>query len=152
MLGLVSWSSSETLAKVLSSSLWQAVAILQQTLKDLERAYGKFFARRADFPRFKKKGMDEGFRLPQGCKLDEANGRIFLPTLGWIRYRNSREVLGTVKNVTVSHQDGKWFVSIPLRGTHCKEGGRVVMCREREALLKYPKHTRQCHRYLLVAG
>ena len=28
---------------------------LQQTLKDLERAYSNFFAKRADFPRFKKK-------------------------------------------------------------------------------------------------
>ncbi len=68
---------------------------LQQTLKDLERAYANFFAKRANFPRFKKKGQ-----------------RIFLPKLGWVRYRNSREVLGTVKNVTVSQSCGKWFVSI----------------------------------------
>src|SRR5690606_39113258 len=40
------------------------------------------------------------------------NSRIFLPKLGWVRYRNSREVLGTVKNVTVSQSCGKWFVSI----------------------------------------
>jgi putative transposase len=32
--------------------------------------------------------------------------------LGWVRYRNSREVLGAVKNVTVSVKQGKWFVSI----------------------------------------
>ena len=38
--------------------------------------------------------------------------RIFLPKLGWLRYRNSREVLGVVKNVTVSLSAGKWFVSI----------------------------------------
>ncbi len=29
-----------------------------------------------------------------------------------MRYRNSRDVLGTVKNVTVSHKAGKWFISI----------------------------------------
>lgn len=45
-------------------------------------------------------------------KLDQANGRIFLPKLGWIRYRNSWDVLGTVKNVTVNQSCGKWFVSI----------------------------------------
>lgn len=28
--------------------------ILQQTLKDLDRAYKNFFAKRADFPRFKQ--------------------------------------------------------------------------------------------------
>lgn len=85
---------------------------LQQALKDLERAYTNFFARRADFPRFKKKGRRDSFRYPQGVKLDQANSRIFLPKLGWIRYRNSRAALGTVKNVTVSHACGKWFVSI----------------------------------------
>ena len=35
-----------------------------------------------------------------------------MPKLGWLRYRNSREVLGTVKNVTVSQSCGRWFVSI----------------------------------------
>ncbi len=87
---------------------------LQQTLKDLERAYTNFFAKRADFPRFKKKGQSDSFRYPdpKQIKLDQANSRLFLPKLGWLRYRNSREVLGTVKNVTVSQSCGKWFVSI----------------------------------------
>ena len=87
---------------------------LQQTLKDLERAYSNFFAKRADFPRFKKKGRHDSFRYPdpKQIKLDQGNSRVFLPKLGWIRYRNSREVLGAVKNVTVSQSCGKWFVSI----------------------------------------
>jgi putative transposase len=69
---------------------------LQQTLKDLERAYANFFAKRADFPRFKKKGQSDSFRYPdpKQIKLDQANSRMFLPKLGWLRYRNSREVLG----------------------------------------------------------
>ncbi|HJH23727.1 MAG TPA: transposase [Paenalcaligenes hominis] len=85
---------------------------MQQALKDLERAYKNFFAKRAAFPRFKKKGQSDRFRYPQGCKLDQENSRIFLPKLGWVRYRNSREVVGMVKNVTVSHKAGKWFISI----------------------------------------
>lgn len=86
----------------------------QQTLKDLERAYANFFAKRADFPRFKKKGQSDSFRYPdpKQIKLDQANSRIFLPKLGWIRYRNSRDVLGEVRNATVSQSCGKWFVSI----------------------------------------
>jgi putative transposase len=55
---------------------------LQQTLKDLERAYSNFFAKRADFPRFKKKGQHDSFRYPQGVKLDQGNSRLFLPKLG----------------------------------------------------------------------
>ena len=87
---------------------------LQQTLKDLERAYSNFFAKRAEFPRFKKKGQSDSFRCPdpKQIKLDQGNSRIFLPKLGWLRYRHSRAVLGTVKNVTVSQSCGKWFVSI----------------------------------------
>jgi putative transposase len=85
---------------------------LQQTLKDLERAYINFFSKRAGFPRFKKKGQSDSYRYPQGCKLDQGNSRIFLPKLGWMRYRNSRKVLGEVKNVTVTHSCAKWFVSI----------------------------------------
>lgn len=86
---------------------------LQQNLKDLDRAYANFFAKRADFPRFKKKNQSrDRFRYPQGVKLDQANSRMFLPKLGWLRYRNSRNVLGTVKNVTVSQSGGKWFASI----------------------------------------
>jgi putative transposase len=87
---------------------------LQQALKDLGRAYRNFFEKRADFPRFKKKGLRDAFRYPDAkqIKLDAGNARIFLPKLGWLRYRKSREALGGVKNVTVSLSAGKWFVSI----------------------------------------
>jgi putative transposase len=87
---------------------------LQQTLKDLERAYTNFFAKRADFPKFKKKGLSESLRYPdpKQFKLDQANGRVFLPKLGWMRLRLSRPVLGELRNVTVSQSCGKWFVSI----------------------------------------
>ena len=85
---------------------------LQQSLKDLERGYKNFFQKRAAFPRFKKRGQNDAFRYPQGVKLDQANNRISLPKLGWVRYRNSREIIGEVKNVTVSQSCGKWYVSI----------------------------------------
>ena len=87
---------------------------LQQTLKDLERTYTNFFAKRADFPRFKKKGQSDSFRYPdpKQIKLDQGNRRLFLPKLGWLRVRFSRDVLGTLKNITVSQSCGKWFVSI----------------------------------------
>ena len=87
---------------------------LQHALKDLDRAYQNFFEKRADFPRFKKRGLHDSFRFPDSkqFKLDQGNNRIFLPKLGWLRYRNSRQVLGTLKNVTVSLSAGHWYVSI----------------------------------------
>jgi putative transposase len=114
-LGYAGLCKSLTEWKAEAATIWLTETpsqALQQTLKDLERAYKNFFAKRADFPRFKKKGQSDSFRYPQGFKLDQGNSRIFLPKLGWIRYRNSRDVLGTAKNITVSSNGGKWFVSI----------------------------------------
>jgi putative transposase len=87
---------------------------LQHALKDLEKAYKNFFAKRADFPRFKRKGSGDSFRYPdpKQIKPDQAGSRISLPKLGWLRYRNSRDILGELRNVTVSQSGGKWFVSI----------------------------------------
>lgn len=87
---------------------------LQKALKDLDRSYKNFFEKRADFPRFKKKGGCESFQEfdPHCFEIDQANSRIKLPKLGWIRYRNSRDILGTAKNITVSQSGGKWFASI----------------------------------------
>lgn len=87
---------------------------LQQALKALDRGYKNFFEGRSDRPRFKKRGCCERFHFPdkEQIKLDQANDLIFLPKLGWIRYRNSRKVIGEVRNVTVSNIGDKWFVSI----------------------------------------
>jgi len=87
---------------------------LQQAILDLDRAYQNFFQKRAAFPKFHKNGLRDSFReSDRKCiKLDQANSRMQLPKIGWIRYRNSREVLGAVRSVTVSQSAGKWFVSI----------------------------------------
>ena len=94
---------------------------LQHALKDLERAYKNFFAKRADFPRFKRKGSGESFRYPDAkqFKLDGGNGRIFLPKLGWMRLALSREVLGTLRNATLSLNAGKWYVTFRLSAKWC---------------------------------
>lgn len=92
---------------------------LQQALKDLERAYQNFFARRAHFPRFKRKGQRARFRYPDAkqFKVDQGNSRLFLPKLGWIRYRNSQEMLGAAKNITLSESCGRWYASIQTEWT-----------------------------------
>ena len=62
-------------------------------------------------------GRHERFRYPdpKQIRLDEANDRIFLPRLGWVRYRNSRPALGELRFVTVSERAGRWFVSVQTR-------------------------------------
>jgi len=85
---------------------------LQQSLKDAERAFKNFFEKRTGYPRFKKRGTGDSFRFPQGFEIDQGNSRIKLPKLGWMRYRNSRDILGAAKNITISQSGGKWFASI----------------------------------------
>jgi transposase len=46
---------------------------------------------------FKKKEKHASFRYPQGTCLEQNNNRIWLPKLGWVRYRNSREGQGNRK-------------------------------------------------------
>jgi len=77
---------------------------LQQARLDLDRAYTNFFRKRAEFPKFHKKGIGDSFREsdPKCIQLDQVNRRIQLPKLGRVRYRNSREVLGEIPSVTVS--------------------------------------------------
>ena len=86
-------------------------ASIAAIVKNLERAYTNFFRKRADFPKFKKKGQRESFRIPQGFEIDNQNGRIKLPKLGWMRYRKSQDILGEASNLTVSESCGKWYVS-----------------------------------------
>jgi len=86
--------------------------LYQVVLKDLARAYKNFFEKRAAFPTFKKKSASTSFCFPQGCELDAGNRRIKFPKLGWLRYRKSRAVEGTIKNIIVSCVAGKWYASI----------------------------------------
>lgn len=37
--------------------------------------------------------------FPQGCKLEQENDRLYLPKIGWVRYRNSCEMVDEVRNV-----------------------------------------------------
>jgi putative transposase len=102
--------------------------VLQQSLKDWESAFRNFFAKRSDFPKFKKKGLKDSFRFPRGFKLDEANGRIYLPKIGWLRYRKSRKVSGSLKNITVSQKCGQWYISIQTEqeiDTLSPKGGEI---------------------------
>jgi putative transposase len=86
--------------------------VLQQCLIDLERAYANLFAGRAAPLRYRKKFLADSFRYPQGFKLD--GRKVCLPKIGWVEFWYSREMEGTVKNVTVSRQGKHWFVAFQV--------------------------------------
>ncbi|MBS0186061.1 MAG: transposase, partial [Proteobacteria bacterium] len=90
--------------------------ILQQKLMDLEKSYVNFFKRGAGLPKFKKRGRRETCRFPDAKQitLDQKNKRVHLPKIGWVQYWKSRDVIGTLKNVTISYEGGDWFISFQV--------------------------------------
>ncbi|WP_155903235.1 RNA-guided endonuclease InsQ/TnpB family protein [Marinobacter gelidimuriae] len=89
---------------------------LQQKLKDLDTAWQRCFQKVGDAqrPRFKKKGRSRDsirfVNFHKYCKIESS--RVKLPAgLGWIKFRKSREIPGTVKNCTVGFDGGHWFIS-----------------------------------------
>lgn len=62
--------------------------------------------------RNKKRGLHDSFRYPQGVKIE--GNQVYLPKIGWLRFRKSREITGKLKNTTVSRQGKHWFVSFQV--------------------------------------
>jgi putative transposase len=86
--------------------------VLQQSLKDLDRAFRNFFERRARFPRFKSRKRDPSrFRIPQRVKL--ADGKVSVPKVGPVRIRQSQPLELPTKSATFRRSaDGKWYVTL----------------------------------------
>jgi putative transposase len=96
---------------------------LQNSLRNLETAYKKFFTdlkkvkgkKGVGFPKFKKK-----HGCKQSYKTNLTNGNIQvienclkLPKLGWVKFHKSQEITGKLVNVTVTRtSSGKYIASI----------------------------------------
>ena len=107
---LVGWKKDD-------SSLWLSESpaqTLQQALKDLDRGLMRFKQHKGGMVQFKARGDGDSFRLPQLLKgdFDEANARIRIPKIGFVRYRKSRDIQGKVKNLTISIEARRWYVSV----------------------------------------
>lgn len=83
---------------------------LQQVLRDLDRTYANFFARRARHPRFKSRKRDtQRFRIPQGVTVRD--GVVIIPKIGAVKIRQSQSVDGVTKSATFKRDTtGKWYV------------------------------------------
>jgi putative transposase len=98
----------------------------QRALKDLDRAFSAFFAGGADYPTYRRRGVDETFRIPgRAVKVEKINrrwSRVRLPKIGWVRYRDSYggpETMlagsGVFTEITISLRQGSWNVSIGVK-------------------------------------
>lgn len=94
---------------------------LQQTLKDLDKAYQNFFRRvkqggdKAGFPKFKSKKNSKQSYRNQVVKnnISIYNNKIKLPKLGIVKFKNSKQFNGMIKNATISKTNtNKYYVSL----------------------------------------
>ncbi|HMQ33588.1 MAG TPA: transposase [Chloroflexaceae bacterium] len=85
---------------------------LQQAIRDLDKAFRAFFARRAKFPRFRsKKRETPTFRIPQRVTL--VGDRLSVPKVGLVRLVLHRPLEGTVKSATFKQDaTGAWYVTL----------------------------------------
>ena len=106
----------------LSDTMYSA---LQGALRDQEQAFKKFFSKKAKYPRFKKKGGRQSFRLGRTAfRLKE--GKLFIAKCKEpLDVRWTRELPSDPSSITVSRDcAGRYFVSLVCEFT--PEPMRVV--------------------------
>ena len=92
----------------------------QQALKDLGQAYSRFFKKTSGYPKFKKKGDGDSFRVDNGPQIKgadalEVRGRkVRIPRLGWVRMREAIRFKGQIKSGVISLYAGRWFISFSI--------------------------------------
>jgi putative transposase len=85
---------------------------LQQSLKNLEKAFKNFFEGRAKFPKFKSRFHKQSIAYPQRVTIP-TNKCVKLPKIGEIVAKITRPIEGKIKTVTVSKTStDKYFASI----------------------------------------
>jgi putative transposase len=91
----------------------------QQAIKNLGKAFARFFKKEAHYPRFKKKGVHDSFRADNGPGTFACCGkRIKLPLIGWVRMREALRFAGKALSVTISRQADRWYASVTVEIDH----------------------------------
>jgi putative transposase len=96
--------------------------VQQQALRDFAQAMRNFVHRTHRRPTWRKAGKHEGFRQvglkPRHIKrLSRRYGQAWIPKIGWVRFRSTRNIPATVKSYRVTlDRAGRWhiaFAAIP---------------------------------------
>lgn len=86
----------------------------QEALRDLDKAFKNFFQSlkqggKVGFPKFKKKGIHDAFRLTGTIKVNDKS--VQLPRLGKIKTKETTFNSGRVLSATVTREADRWYVS-----------------------------------------
>jgi putative transposase len=91
----------------------------QEALRDLEKAFRNFYCglktgQKVGFPRFKRKGVRDSFRLTGTIRFE--GRKIQLPRIGKIRIKEKKThyYRGRILSVTLRRRVNRWFVSVTV--------------------------------------
>lgn len=69
-----------------------SIASLQQSLRNLDSAYSRFFKAKKGYPKFKtKKNRHDSVKFIGSVHFDFSVGRLKVPKIGWIKFCGNRE-------------------------------------------------------------
>lgn len=88
---------------------------LEQALRDLDGAYVRFFRGETRYPKPRRKGVNDSFRV-KGTEVSEQRlsakwSAVRVPKIGWVKFRDTRPRPGDLRNVTISLDALGWHVS-----------------------------------------
>jgi putative transposase len=93
------------------------LAVEQQALRDFAQAMRNFFNGTHRRPTWRKAGVHEGFRqvavkTQHIERLNRRFGRVWVPKVGWVRFRVSRPVPEGVKSYRITcDRAGRWHIA-----------------------------------------
>ena len=85
----------------------------QMAIMQLGRAFENFFAWRARYPRFRKKGQNDRFTLTND-QFQVEGRHIRIPKLGWVRMRETLRFAGRIVSASVARVANHWYASITV--------------------------------------
>lgn len=87
---------------------------LQQSIRNLDSAFTRFFREKKSFPVYKSKHRSrQSYKAINPVTVDLENGKVKLPKIGWVRFAKNRVFEGKVSSVVVSKTPtGKYYVSV----------------------------------------
>jgi putative transposase len=100
----------------------------QQPFLHLQSAFERFFRKQSQYPRYKKKGVDDRFYIG-GDHIRVDGKRVWIPKLGWVRMRECLRFSGKIHSATVSRTADQWYVSLSVELIE-----RPALCESQESV------------------
>ncbi|MFK4298142.1 putative transposase [Arthrobacter sp. GAS37] len=90
--------------------------VQQQALRDFSQATANFFAGTHGRPSWRKQGRNEGFRIVavkagHVRRLNRGTGEVWIPKVGWVRFKWSRQVPAVVSYRVTRDRAGRWHIA-----------------------------------------